>query len=333
MISDVPEIQAAALTTPGGIMDPELIRWTPGMIRYYSTLTLPQSYEMNWLNGYIHYPINRIVTRNTMVIVDYLEGYITREMRKYPDPFIELPDLNQFIDEYIGEKSMAMYIASGYFPPSIFSTENVTRHILETAFGFIQPKFVRKFIGSVKIDISRIFVVLQRHISYSLIDRAEEMLPLAESIFPPDSEYVLSLRALTGRRIDPNLLPEMVDQWENTRHTSLLEGRTTALSLMVIVAHPQLPRNISLQQDIFQTDIYSSVYYDLAHYFDVIAGDEIDSDREKIIRLYAMGKFWDTYSSRVDELLYIIDTMNLGDVFEKPDFQDRYRAILRQIRG
>ena len=325
MISDVPEIIAAALTMPGVVKDPELIRWTPGMIRYYTGLNIEHSYDTNWLNGYIHYPINRIVTSNTMVIIDYVQGYIAREMQKYPDPFVELPDINRLIADYLVEKPLSMYMlsmymASGYFPPSIFSTNSITAEIIEMAFEYVQPKFIRKFLASVR-NLREIFIRSVRQVRYSLIDRAEEMLPLAESIFPPDSEYVLSLRVLTGRRIDPNLLFGLIDELPTTLLSSESHSGMTTLYLMVIVAHPQLPKDLAIHYPLFfETDKYSSVYYDLVHYSEVVTLGYIPIE-DKIVRLYAMGKLWDTYSSKIAELIDTLEGMNLGTETEIPEFE------------
>ena len=291
-------------------MDPELIRWTPGMIRYFSGLNEKFSHEANWLNGYIHRPLNETVS------IEYMDGYITREMQKHPDPFVELPDLDRFIDHAFAEKPLSMYMSSGYFPPSVFSTNSIIAEIVEMAFEYVQPKFVRKFFSG-QIGTSEIFVRLPRHVTYSLIDRAEEMLPLAGSILLPDSEYVLSLRILTGRRIDP----------------SLLIDPTIALSLMIIVAHPQLPMDTGFNHPmIFAGDRYSSVYYDIAHYIEVVEKARIGPDIEKVVRLYAIGKLWEVYSSKRTGLANIISRMDIGSI-EKPLFSEGYKAILRQLRS
>ena len=62
LISAVPEIQAAMLALEGEngeiIMDPEIIEWTPGMIRYYSKLLIHSRFDVaRWTGGYLQIPL------------------------------------------------------------------------------------------------------------------------------------------------------------------------------------------------------------------------------------------------------------------------------------
>ena len=250
-------------------------------------------------------------------------------MQNHPDPFVESPVIEKLLNDYFKPESpdrVMICIESGYFPPSILPTLNN----LILAFEHIQPKFIRRHRDLITDGIAsiEIFIKSQTHIRYSLVDRAEEMLPIAESIFPPDSEYVLSLRVLTGRRIDPDLLSGLVTGW-----ATLSSRSNSALRLMVIVAHPQLPEDLATRyEEIFQFDIYSSVYYDLIRYIRVVEAGEGVLDHRKLARLYAVGKLWDAYSTNLDRLRELMSA-GLGGEPERGDFQERYQQILQILRS
>ena len=338
MISGVPEIQAAILATDNPISmeigDPEIVNWTHGLVRYYSDN--PPRFPnqiIDWTRGYIHAP----QVGSSWFLREYLTGYLTREMQSYPDPFVDSPKLNEVVRRAISlvrhdaDDELNIYMDSGYFPAQLFE-ERLDR-LIEAALMHVQPKFIRRYLSEARVTLGSadIYIKIEHQIRYSMVERAEEMLGLLGQI---DSEYITSLRILTGRRIDPDLLPGLVERWSTIPD----EYRIThipALQLMVAVAHPQIPKDVPPK--IFESASYgvrSPIFYDLVHYSS-IAG-YLTLNRfvlERLIRLYAIGRLLDGFPpEKINLLMGLLDRIN-GRAQSKLEqgFMERYQLILQNL--
>lgn len=348
LLSDVPEIQAAMLAigqeTSMSVQDPEIINWTRGLIQYYSSqptvsFDVLLASDAVWTLGYIHATLKKY---HWIHVEDYLIGYLTREMQTYPDPFVDSPRLNNLVKNWRGSAdALDIYMKSGYFPSQLF-TERLDR-LIRAALEYIQPKFVRRYLSETKriLANSNVYVRVGGQIRYSLIEHAEEMLALLESSSEAEPrsmaepEYLLSLRILTGRRIDPDLLPRLMIEWPNLVGQILEAGIDPALRLMVSVAHPQIPENLFIQfpdlANIYSR--YSSVLYDLVHYFKVSTRTGVwEFNKSKFTRLYTLGRLLDAYSpEKIDSLIEKIGIVSEYALPSAPrkNFAERYQQILR----
>ena len=346
LISGVPEIQAAIFATGDPtnmrIGDPEIINWTRGLVRYCSD-NPPRFSDpiIDWTRGYIHAP----ATRTDRTLREYLTGYLTREMQNYPDPFVDSPILNETIQKAIsyGEinsnAALNIYMESGYFPPALFK-ERLTV-LVETALAYIRPKFIRRYLSEARAILASTDVYLKfgNHIKHGLIRRAEEMLILLGQI---DSEYITSLRILTGRRIDPDLLPRLVERW-STIPDFYRAVHTPALRLMIAVAHPQIPKSATKLTELFRSSAYgrhSSIFYDLAHYLSCYSETAEYSILnsyviERFVRLHTVGRLLEAFPpEEIDLLIGWFDRINGRPQSKlREGFAERYRQILRILRS
>ena len=231
LISDVPEIQAWALALtndPWIIPDPEIIRWTPHLIRYYTSLPnqIPE------LLGYFHAPSKKSLM--------YMIGYLKNSVHRKASTSKSETALNSYlatISPRLGnplDHVLQICAASGYFSPQLLKVEDKTLVII--AIRSIHPSWIVR-LPRVAIDDDVHFGI--GDITVDLVERAKEMIPLIERYYPNLKLYLTELRILCGLEIDPNYI---------NRNTDLL---------LQTVAHPQL-------EVVTNQRIYSSVHYDLS---------------------------------------------------------------------
>lgn len=345
LISDVPEIQAAMLTifreSIANIHDPEWIRWTSGLVRYYSERFSGLRYELEdnqdsvWLAGYLHVALSKDHPR---LKKEYLTGYLTREMQTYPDPFVDSEHLNELLQKMSTPLDrLTICMETGYFPKLIFTVP--MEILIKSALQKVQPKFIRRYLPETRkfLADSNIYVRCRDKIRYTMRERAEEMLALLEPDLRPDSEYLLSLRILTGRRIDPDLVTKLLLEWPDLNGKIDPMDDTPALMLMASVLHPQVPDQFFQFYDLNNIqNRYSSISYDLAHYFKARVKAGLDTNLVKFTQLYSLGKVLEAYPP--DAILSLMETINiLGGPGRPPisrtEFSRQYQEILRAIQS
>lgn len=339
LIADVPEIQAAMLATDHSgigemevedIQDPELIRWTRGLVRYYSerfATTLGGERRPNavWTSGYIHAIPSR---HREQYNRGYVIGYLTREMQNYPDPFVDSRDLNELLSNS-GYDYLVDCMKAGYFPRNIFSYP--MDRLITSALENIQPKFIRRYLSETRQLLASIDILIriESQIRYSIVERAEEMLALLEPDLLPDSEYLLSLRILTGRRIDPNLVPDLPAGVQYSQYVY-------PLSLMAGVAHPQITKDMFVKYPGLDTqrDRYSSILYDLVSYAGAVAeSGSADIGQEKLIRLYSLGKLLEAFPPEKISSMWVRMYKKAIRTDPQRDFMEKYERILKILRS
>ena len=214
LISDVPEIQAWALALtddPWEISDPEIIRWTPQLIRYYDKLPISwSSTRSRYIPGYLH------IYRSSVVMKDeyYLAGYLRREVVNGAEALLE----NTSADVLL-----RICISSGYLSPRIY---NQGDRLMIAALEYVLPSWVMH-LPKISLDVWSISVGLSVEITLDFVERARQMIPLIEQYYPSKQNYLNQLRVICGQRID--LVPSKSME-----------------TLMTQVAHPQLKKMASV---------------------------------------------------------------------------------------
>ena len=284
LISDVPEIQAWALTfakDPWNVPDPELIRWTPQLIRYYASLTQPETSTAYYLSGYLHLPPPHYAMKNVAYWSGYLsepqQSSVSRQSRdpgSCPGYSVEIeailkqnfPVTNEIEFDYLLE----VCGKSGYFSPRLLRADS---HLLvDTALKCVQPSWIAH-LPKLAIEKASIDIPTSQYITADLVERARRMIPLIESYYPNLTIYMTQLRILCGMRID---ISEFIHNTPSQRMSEFLISQ---------VAHPQAGFSVS-------PEIKSSVHYDIA---DLVQNGAFPRKWKFISLLYGVGRILKAY--------------------------------------
>ena len=297
LISEVPEIQAQALalaSDPFGILDPELIRWTHGLIRYYNDY-ISESVEIftpeqNFLAGYLHIPLERYTD-------DYFIGYIRREMLDHSDPFQPIESLDRFIYSRGGIDHIAVSVLGGYFPPTVLANTVIA---FTYALKYVQPKLLGR-LPLLEIEDTSPYRIMT--VTYDLAERAREMVALVRERYPGLTQYRRQMEILGGLPVDM----DAVDRED--------------IKIMFQVAHPQIKPEWTVQLHIPR----STVYYDLVGFF---RKSTTVATGKKLAALYASGRLLEAFPA---DRIAILDRLLLPTLTRAPrrePDQDKYLKIL-----
>lgn len=262
------------------VIDPEIIKWTPRVLRKYEDLITKLPSEMLTshngvaaLAGYFRIPIaDRLIRQsrgkpifNREAVLEYWQNYFLSYMNQFTDNFADRPELNQILDSLPMpsiKRSICFY--AGYFPPWLIASAGANP-LAVLAAKYIRPEILERLSG-VKIDL-RISEIDQMKITHSLVRRAYRAIEVVENLYPTQLEYKTLLQALCGLPLDINHLnPESV-------------------VVMEAVAHPQFLAGMSRQGKLPET----SVRYDLVNYVRQVVANPQREDAN-IRMAYVEGK-------------------------------------------
>ena len=305
LISGVPEIQAWALaygkTAPN---DPDLITWTPGLIRHYDS----DNNSSFFMRGYLH------LETQSKNAVSYLSGFIAREMIGR-DPFqsIEVIDrlvtrLSALVDPDYGN----ICLKAGYFAPLIDQLISDARKLFNFSIDYIQPRLLERLPVQTDIDPSDLSLPLSLFIYHSTVECAKEMLPLIERLYPGAVHYIMQLRVICGMQVDEVAL-------RNAKY------QVDILNLMITVAHPQMQSGRNLSGNLY---VSNHVFYDLNRYAAELPAED-DGMSEKMHILYASGKM---FRSPMDRVMLGTIVGREVPTTDRAEIQKRFKQILATLR-
>ena len=290
LISGVPEIQAQALALAVNLLDipdPELIRWTHGLIRYYREYML-ESVEIyspgqNFLAGYLHIELRRYNYTH-----EYLTGYIRREMLSHPDPFRPIESLDRFIAGHHSIDRIAVSVRGGYFPPTVLA-DTITAFTY--ALRYVQPKLLGRLPRLEVAEDTSMYRLMP--VTQDLAERAREMVALVRERYPGLISYRTKMKILGGLHVDM----DAVD--------------SDGIAIMFQVAHPQIKPEWTDRMT-HRTIPRSTVYYDLIGFFRKSA--TVTAVR-KLTELYTSGKLLKAFTP---ERIVLLDKLISPDVTRTP---------------
>ena len=176
------------------------------------------------LAGYLHIPL-RDKKADMWISQIYARMYVLSEMKRHPDPFAPIPDLDQFLkDLQINlDKRVDIAISSGYFG---FNIGAIDIGILKRyAIRYVQPRLL----DYLPFDDLSIGVGVLLSTTHHLVERAREMIVLIKRRHPRSVGYLIQLQVICGQDIDFSVLDSLGD----------MDRDSIAIS-MIGVAHPQL---------------------------------------------------------------------------------------------
>lgn len=295
LISEVPEIQALALTYNfGGVLvdSPELINWTPGLIRY---LSAKNTNVPDRLRGYLHIATSSRVDR------DYISGFIQSEMEQQIDPFQPNPK----IDEIESEDLLKISVKNGYFARTIGYDNEL---LVKLSMKYVQPKLLARL---QKIRTTEF--IIAKSITRSMIKRVREMLSLIEQLYPEAVLYRSQLRVICGMSVD---VSDPHFEWK-------------IIGVMEAVAHPQI-REVELYHP---TYLSHGVYYDLNRYVFPKGLPHSDRDIGKIHVLYAIGATIDSTISK--DVLFSVQSSRSSIINRDRhiELRERFHRIVKILKS